>query len=70
MAIYGCLCPLDNFGLTRMKVVYLHVQRSALFLCSLLTATNLSLLSFSLSGERISQQAIAQLIGDPRYLRV
>jgi hypothetical protein len=28
-----------------------------------------SLLSFSLIGERISQQAIAQLIGDPRYLR-
>ena len=27
------------------------------------------LLSFSLIRERISQQAIAQLIGDPRYLR-
>jgi hypothetical protein len=27
----------------------------------------LSLLSFSLIGERISQQAIAQLIGDSRY---
>ena len=27
------------------------------------------LLNFSLNGERISQQAIAQLIGDPRYLR-
>jgi hypothetical protein len=29
----------------------------------------MALLSFSLIGERISQQAIAQLIGDPRYLR-
>jgi hypothetical protein len=28
-----------------------------------------SWLSFSLIGERISQKAIAQLIGDPRYLR-
>jgi hypothetical protein len=27
------------------------------------------LLSFSFIGERISQKAIAQLIGDPRYLR-
>jgi hypothetical protein len=27
------------------------------------------LLSLSLIGEQISQQAIAQLIGDPRYLR-
>ena len=27
------------------------------------------LLSSSLVGERISRQAIAQLIGDPRYLR-
>ena len=27
-------------------------------------------LSFSLIGERISKQAIAQLIRDPRYLRV
>ena len=29
----------------------------------------LSLLRFSLIAERISQQAIAKLIGDPRYLR-
>ena len=28
-----------------------------------------SLLSFSIIGERISQQAIAQLIGDPRHVR-
>jgi hypothetical protein len=27
------------------------------------------LLTFSLIGERISQKAIAQLIGDPKYLR-
>jgi hypothetical protein len=27
----------------------------------------MSLSSFALIGERISQQAIAQLIGDPRY---
>ena len=30
---------------------------------------NYCLLSFSLIGERMSQQAVAQLIGDPRYLR-
>ncbi len=29
-----------------------------------------NLFSFSLIGERIYQQVIAQLIGDPRYLRV
>ena len=34
-----------------------------------LDGISLSLLSSSLIGERISQQAIAQLIVDPRYLR-
>ena len=34
-----------------------------------LTEKSSCLLSFSLVDERISQQAIAQLIRDPRYLR-
>ena len=41
-------------------VDYIKICLFCLFVC---------LLSFSLIGERISQQAIAQLIGDPRYLR-
>ena len=45
-----------------------HRNFDSAFHC-IYTVYLLRLSSFSLIGERISQQAIAQLIGDPRYLR-
>ena len=40
-----------------------------MFLFCSQTTSFIEFIKFSLIGERISQQAIAQLIGEPRYLR-